>query len=227
MNRPKTRIGVAHGLLKTHGVTQAKLAGFAGCKLPQMKKLVKPPAEDGRRLDESYAVGIAVETDIGVDWLMGRVGHLREPLTRFMGPWKPEMYLQIQKGNLANDSIQAVAGMCMKYFLINSERLASIILAGFKQNKANLVLSRIHMALTRLAKDFEAHEPDRTLSILRRTISRRRPVDRTSSVIARRFCRELWAHVRHTPTKRSTETWRLEQAAEKHSQSTNRKPCRR
>ena len=220
MNKPKTRIGVVHAVLKKHGVTQQKLASFAGCSLPQMKKLVKPARADGRELDETYAVGLAVETGLGVDWLMGRVGHWRKPLTRFGAPWDPEMYLQIQQGKLANDSVQAVAGMCAKYFLINSERLAQIIVAGFKQNKANLALSRIHLALARLARDFKADDPDRLeASILARLINRRRPVDKTARTIARRFCRELWAQARRIPTKRSTDSYKLKRAADKHSRA--------
>lgn len=219
MNRPKTRIGVVHGMLKPHGVTLDKLKQFAGCSLPQMKKLTKPLKADGRGLDGSYAVGIAAETGLSVDWLMGRAGHWRKPITRFMAPWTPEMFLQIQSRKLGNDSIQAEAGMCMKYFLVNSERLAEIILAGFKANKANLALSRIHLALTKLAKDFKAVGTDRTATILERTMNRRQPIDKTASVITRRFTRELWAHVRHTPTKESTTGGVRKIAAEKASRA--------
>lgn len=217
MNRPKTRIGVIHALLKKHGVTQNELAGFAGCGLPQIKKLMKVPKVGGRKLDESYAVGIAVETGLSLEWLMNRLGHWRKPLARFMEPWTPEVYLRIRKTKDTKGSLPAEATMCMKYFLVNTDRLATLILAGFKQNKANRALSRIHLALTRLAKDFQVREPDRVVSILRRTIIRRRAVHKTSSAIARRFCRELWAHVRHTATKQSVDAYRARRAAEKYS----------
>ena len=91
------------------------------------------------------------------------------------------------------------------------------------------MVDRIHMALARLAKDFKVDEPEgvmeaRRLTILGRTMYRRRPIHKTSSAIASRFSRELWAHVRHSPTKRSTDAYKLKTAAEKHSQARPAKP---
>jgi len=178
--------------------------------LPQIKKLVKPTSKDGRKLGESYAVELAVEAGLGVDWLMGRAGQWRKPLHRFSEPWTPEMYLQIQETKQAGDSLEAGRDMCAKHFLVNSGRLAQIILAGFKQKKANLVLSRIHLAFTPLAREFRVGDLDvRTGEVLKQAIIRRKPVDRVARGITRRFWHGLSAVVSQTATKASTALYRL------------------
>ena len=68
MNKPKTRIAVLAAKLKENGVTQGKLAQWAGCTHVQMKKMISGESN----LSEPYAVALATQTGASLHWLLGR-----------------------------------------------------------------------------------------------------------------------------------------------------------
>jgi transcriptional regulator with XRE-family HTH domain len=139
-------------LINALNVTQATLAKRAGLSLAAIKQRLY----DSRPMTQHVALAIAIATGVDFHWLMG--DGRRFPIrARFGQVWKPEMAEAIQERKLDRRAAEQDAHHCLVWFLINSDRMARIILAGFKRKSPMLALARLHVCMDTLSKEFKVN----------------------------------------------------------------------
>ena len=131
-------------------VTQATLAKRSNLSLAAIKQRLY----GSRPMTQHVALATAIATGADFRWLMGE-GRPYPIRARFGEIWKSEMAEAIQERKLDRRAAEQDAHHCLVWFLINSDRMARIILAAFKRKSPMLALARLHVCLDTLSKEFK------------------------------------------------------------------------
>jgi len=134
-------------------MTQQELGRRAGLSAAYIKML------EGRRRPMSHrpAVAIATATAVDVAWLMGR--YRPSPIVAsFNRPWSKGMAEELVRRKTDPRAAHEDADHCLVWFMVNSHRLAKIILSAYKSKRPMLALARLEAAMASLADEFKVQQ---------------------------------------------------------------------
>lgn len=152
-----------------------------------------------RELTYAYALRLAQQTGVGIGWLLG--SGPQSPIMLSSRRWTPGDYLRKQAEQMDASSIEWEAELCRRYFLINMDRLARILLTGIQHKRLQLAESRVAIAFGKIAAELEIPRLDReaaAVSIFLRQAAGKAFMA-TARAQARQFRIKLDQIVRHRP----------------------------
>ena len=110
-------------------------------------------------MSQRPAIAIATATAVDVAWMMGR--YRPYPiLASFKRPWSKRMAEELVHRKTDPRAAHKDADHCLVWFMINSHRLAKIILSAYRAKRPMLALARIQAAMSSLADEFKV-QPER------------------------------------------------------------------